>query len=198
MPRFQGLAKFHLHAVASDTPVAGKAKFQVRGEPGGIKAESKPSQILEDVVEVLGDEVREHEPVMKLRSPADQRAAIGRFPEPCHQRPEQEMLRQAHASVRRHLERPQFQQPQASGAGVGREKLIDAELGPMSIAGDVDQEVAEQTVHEPRRHLGRGRLRPGSRHWRQAGIQLPKSHLQLVERIVPGFIQARVAGWWAR
>ena len=49
----------------------------------------------------------------------------------------------------------------------------------MRVAGHVDQEIAEQPVDEPRRH-GRDRL-----------IRLLERELELVQRVVPRFVDAR-------
>ena len=62
---------------------------------------------------------------------------------------------------------------------VGRVELVDAELGAVRVAGDVDQQVAEQAVDEPR--LRRPRPR-GS---------LLEGDLQLVEAVVARLVDAR-------
>jgi hypothetical protein len=36
----------------------------------------------------------------------------------------------------------------------GAVELVDAELGAVGVAGDVDEQVAQQAVDQPRRHLG--------------------------------------------
>ena len=48
-----------------------------------------------------------------------------------------------------------FQQTQPSGRAVRRIEFVDAELGAMRVAGDIDQQVAEDAVHQPRRALAR-------------------------------------------
>ena len=60
------------------------------------------------------------------------------------------MLHQAHARVRRHLEGADLDQAEPAGRAVGRVELVDAELGAVGVAGDVDQQVAEQPVDQPR------------------------------------------------
>ena len=42
-------------------------------------------------------------------------------------------------------------QPQPAGRAVGRIQLVDAELGAVRVAGDVDQQVAEDAIDQPRR-----------------------------------------------
>ena len=94
---------------------------------------------------------------MQLGAPARQaRRRIGLAPEARDQRAQQQLLREAHARVRRHLEGAQLEQAEAAGGAVGRVQLVDAELGAVRVAGDVDQQVAEQAVDQPgRRRLAR-------------------------------------------
>ena len=73
------------------------------------------------------------------------------LPEPRHQRPQQQLLREAHPRVRRHLERAELDQPQPAGRRVGRVQLVDAELGAVRVARDVDQQMAEHAIDQPRR-----------------------------------------------
>ena len=102
-------------------------------------------------------------------------------PEPGDQRAQQQLLRQAHARVRRHLERAELDQPEPAGRAVGRVELVDADLGAMGVAGDVDQKVAEQAVDQP----GRRRLAvPG-------GGTLASAISELVEHIVARLVDAR-------
>ena len=61
---------------------------------------------------------------------------------------------------------------------VGRVELVDAEFGAMGVAGDVDQQVAEQPVDEPQRRVGAGR-----RHLREGDFKLVQLIVaRLVER----------------
>ena len=53
-----------------------------------------------------------------------------------------------HLRVRRHVERAQFEDAQAAGRGVGRIQLVDAEFGTMGVAGEIDQQVAQQAVDQ--------------------------------------------------
>ena len=124
--------------------------------------------------------MRQHEPVVQRRAEADRRAAEGLLPEPGDQRPQDQLLRQAHARVRRHLEGAELDQAQPTGRAVGREQLVDADLGPMRVAGDVDQQVAEDPVDQP----GRAGL--------AAGLgNLAECDLQLVELVLARLVQPR-------
>ncbi len=73
------------------------------------------------------------------------------LPEPGDQRAQQQLLRQAHPRMRRHLERAELDQAQPAGRAVGRIELVDADLGAVRVAGDVDQQIAEQAIDQPQR-----------------------------------------------
>jgi hypothetical protein len=90
---------------------------------------------------------------MQFGAPAHQACRIGLGPEAGHQRPQQQLLHDGHARMRRHLEGAQLQQAQAAGGAVGRIQLVDAELAAVGVAGDVDQDVAQRAVDQPGRHL---------------------------------------------
>jgi len=59
------------------------------------------------------------------------------------------VLREAHAGVRRHFEGAHLDQAEPAAAGIGRVELVDAELGPMGVAAGVDEQVAEEAIHQP-------------------------------------------------
>ena len=124
----------------------------MRREPLGLERVAGASQIVEHVAEVLRHEVRQHEAIVQRRAPAHRR----RGGTACRQNDatsaaQQELLRQAHARVRRHLERAQLEQPLPPAGAVGAEELVDAQLGAVGVAGDVDQQVAEDAIDQPRR-----------------------------------------------
>ena len=89
------------------------------------------------------------------------------------------MLRQRHPRIRRHLQRTELDQTETAGRAIGRIKFVDADFGTVGIAGDIDQNVPEQAIHQPQR-----RLDPG---WRHVG----KRDLQLIEAVMPRFVDAR-------
>ena len=89
------------------------------------------------------------------------------------------LLHEAHARMRRHLERAELDEAEPARRPVRRVELVDADLGAVRVAGDVDQQVAEQAVDEPRR---RRLLRL---------IRLLERELELVQRVVPRFVDAR-------
>ena len=137
------------------------------------------------VVEVLPDEVRQHEAVVQLGAPARQaRRPVRLAPEARDQRAQQQLLREAHARVRRHLEGAHLEQAEAAGRAVGRVQLVDAELGAVRVAGDVDQQVAQQRD----RPATAARRRP----WTVGGAaSSAKRDLELVDRVVARLVDAR-------
>ncbi len=85
--------------------------------------------------------------------------------------------------MRRHFEAAEFDQTEPPRRAVGRIQLVDAELGAVRVAGEIDQQVAQQPVDQPGLQ---GFL---------AGLELV-SHLlegdfQLVEAFVARLVDAR-------
>jgi hypothetical protein len=104
-------------------------------------------------------------------------------PEFGDQRPQQQVLCQAHARVRGHFEGAHFQQAQSTGGGFGGIELVDAELRAVRVASGIHQQVAEDSIYDPR--------------WNIAMIgNLAERDFQFVHLIVACFIHARgLAGW---
>ena len=101
-------------------------------------------------------------------------------PEARDQRAQQQLLRQAHPRVRRHLEGAELDQAEPAGRAVRRVELVDADLGAVRVAGDVDQQVAEDAVDQPGRRIAVARIG-----------HLREGDLQLVERVVARLVDAR-------
>src|ERR1700712_3250955 len=95
--------------------------------------------------------MRQHEAVVKRRSPAYQRAVLRFAPEPCEQSAHEQLLREAHAGIGRHFERAEFHETETPGRTIGGIKLVDADFRAMRVAGDIDEKIAEQTIDEPER-----------------------------------------------
>ena len=92
----------------------------MRREPFGTQRVAGRVQLDDHVGKVLLDKVRQQEAVMQLSAPARQlRRRIGLAPEPRDQRPQQQLLGQAHARMGRHFKGAQFQQAQAARGAVG-------------------------------------------------------------------------------
>ena len=84
-------------------------------------------------------------------------------PEPGDERPQQQLLGETHAGVRRHFESAEFDKPEPPGRAVRRIELVDADFGAMGVAGNVDQQIAEQPVDQPQRKRS---ARPAPACWR--------------------------------
>ena len=177
VPRLERLTHLEVHAAARHRAAQREAKLQMRREPLGLQPIPAAPQVGQDIVEVLRDEMRQHEAIVQFCAPADECLIVRRFPEPRDQRPQQELLRQAHAPVRRHLERPQLDEALPAAAAVRIVELVDAELGSMRVACDVNQQVAEDAIDQP---------------WRSAVpfAESRKRDLQLVNRIVARLVHA--------
>ena len=155
----------------------------MRRKPAGIKRIAGALHVGHHVVEVGLDVGRQHEAVVQLRAPARGGRGVGRAPETGHQRTHQQLLRDGHAGVRRHLEGAHLQQSQAASGGVGRVQLVDAELAAVGVAGDVDEDVAQTPIHEPRRH----RFTP----FGASFVNLLQRNFQLVQLVVACLVHAR-------
>ena len=109
-----------------------------------------------------------------------ERAPVRCLPEPGDQRAHQQLLGKAHAGMRWHLERAELDETKPAGRAVRRIELVDADLGTMRVATDVDQQMAENAIDQPRRRRATLlRLHFGER------------DLQLIELIVAGLVDAR-------
>src|SRR5690349_11885442 len=65
-------------------------------------------------------------------------------------------------------------------SGFGREEFVNADLGTVGVAGDIDEQVAKEDVAQP----GRGRLLlPGCE-------RAAEGDLELVEGVVAGLVDA--------
>ena len=157
-----------------------EAELALGLEPFGLEGVARPAQIAEHAQKVLPDEMRQHEFVMQGGAPAHQLALLGLAPEPGDERAQQQLLGEAHARVRRHLEGAEFEQAQAPCGAIGRIELVDADLGAMGVAAHIHQQIAEETVHQPG---GNGAL---ARHG-----HLGHGDLKLVERVVARLVHAR-------
>ena len=94
---------------------------------------------------------REQEAVVQFGAPTHERFDVRLRPETRDERTDEQRLHERHSGMRWHLEAAQFEQAEPAALRIGTEQLVDAELGPMRAAGDIDEEVTEQAVDEPRR-----------------------------------------------
>src|SRR5271154_7596769 len=116
MPGLERLTQLELDALVFDLAAEREAELGLRFVPVGAEGEPMRLEIGEHVEHVLPDEVREHEPVMQRRSPARQRSVERNAPKPRKNRADKQLLGEAHARVRRHLEAAKFDEAEtASG-----------------------------------------------------------------------------------
>ena len=179
VPGLERLAQLEREVAAFDRAADRKAELEVRQEPGVLEGEAGRAQIGQHVQEIGPHQVRQHETVVQRGAPADQPGAIGLLPEPGDQRAQEQLLGEAHAGVRRHLEGAELDQAEPAGRAVGVVQLVDADLGAMGVAADVDQKVAEQAIDQPGRRGLVGRRRQRQR------------DLELVQAVVARLVDAR-------
>src|SRR5262249_61944111 len=97
-----------------------ETKLALRLEPGRVEGISGAGEIVEHAQKIRPDEMSEHELVAQRRTPARERAALRRAPEPGDERAQEQLLGKAHARVGRHFERAEFDQAEPPGRAVGR------------------------------------------------------------------------------
>ena len=181
IPGLERVPQLQPHAPIGDRAVGGKTKLALRFEPSRVEAVARAPEVIERLAKILPHEMLQHEAVMQGGTPSRRRAVERLAPEPRHQGPQQQLLGETHAGVGRHLEGAELDQAEPSRRPVGREQLVDADLGAVRVAGHVGQQVAKQAVDQP----GRGRRAlAGRRHLRQRD-------LELVEQVLPGLVDAR-------
>ena len=121
MPGFERLSDFEIDAPLGHAAIAGEAEFEVRGEPVVLQRIAMVLEVADDVAKIFLHEMRKHEAVVQFDAPADEFLLVGSFPETGDQGAEQELLREAHAGMRRHFERTQFEKAETAGGALGRE-----------------------------------------------------------------------------
>ena len=179
VPRFERLPQFDMDALRRDRSIDREAELQVRREPLWLQREAVPAEIAKEIPEVVGHEVRQHEAVVQARVPANQRLIVGALPEAGNERAQEQLLREAHLRVRRHFKRSQLHQPLAAAARFRRVELVDAELGAVGVPRQIDEQMSKHAIHQPWRRIPA----PGD---------LRERDLELVQRIVPAFIDSRM------
>ena len=150
IPRFDRPAKLDLHTVEHGRSDAGEPELGERIEPAGVEVDAVRPQICGDIRDIVNQEVWQQISSVQIGAVADEWRPQRFIPEPCDQRPHQQRLHHRHLVMRRHLESAQFQQTQPAAWTVGAVQLVDAELGPVGVAGDVGQQVPQRPVDDPR------------------------------------------------
>src|SRR5258706_5343719 len=183
VPGLNRLAQLDLDAFVGNGAVAREAELEERREP--LEAERMPGavQVLDHVAKVERDEVRQHEFIVQPRRPVDQLLAARMLPEAGYEGAQQQDLHEAHARVRRHLEGAKLEQPEASGRRAGSVQLVDRELRAVRVAGEVDEEIAQDPVHEPRLLVRLADL--------ELLLELLEGDLALAERVWARLVDAR-------
>src|SRR5271166_866043 len=149
MPRLQRLAQFELNALVFGLAAERKTKFGLRFVPVGAEGVAMRSQIGEHVEDIFPDEVRQHESVVQRRAPARQRPVERVTPQAGEDCADEQLLGQAHARVRRHLEAAELDESETAGWAVRRIELVDADFRAMGVAGHVGENVAHQAIEQP-------------------------------------------------
>src|SRR5215831_20698041 len=184
--RLERVSQFQPDAAVGDGAIERKTKLALGMKPLRIEVVAGAAEIVQNVKKVPPSEVFQHESVVQRRAPTYRRATLWRAPEPSGQRAQEKLLRQAHARVWRHFERAKLDQAQPSGRTIGREQFVDAQLGTMGVAGDVDEEITKQPVHQPwARRLAL------ARRWHHG-----ERDLELVELVVARLVGARSLARW--
>ena len=106
-------------------------------------------QVADDVFEIGLAKVRQHPAIVDVGAPPHEAVPVGLAPELANESAQEEVLREAHARVRRHFEGAHFDEPKAAAATLGRKKFVYAELGAVGVAAGVNEEVAEDAVNDP-------------------------------------------------
>ena len=175
------MAQFQMDAALRDRTNGREAELEVGGKPVGLEVVPRLAQFHQHVFPVEPDEIRQHEPVVQRRSPAHQRMLARGAPELRDERTHHQLLRDAHARMRRHFERPHLNQTQPRTGRFRRIQLVDTKLRAMRVARQIDQQIAEDAVYQPRRDRFRARVG-----------HLVERDLHLVERIEARFVDARM------
>ncbi len=181
VPRLERVADFQAHATGLDPSGHRATQLEERAIDLGGMCQATGGEELQHVLEVAPDPRRQQEPVVQGKTPAHQRRPVRFLGQGGDQRANELRLRDHHPRMRRHLERAQLDQALASVGRAPVEELVDADLGPVRVAGDVHQQMTEEAIAQPGRRALAGWLREGA----------CERDLQLVERVVAGLVDAR-------
>ena len=132
-----------------DARRAGESELDERIEPGGIEFDARGGQIVDHLEQIALDEPGQQVPVVQRGAPPDRIVPYGGLPAAAT------MPRTSSACTRAICGWGGISNARSSSSpsrplGVGAEELVDAELGSMGVAGQVDQQVAQQPVDHPR------------------------------------------------
>src|ERR1017187_7233621 len=114
---------------------------------------------------------------MECSAPTNQTAVEWPFPKHAYQGADEQHLYKTHSDMRSHFKGTQFEEAKAQPATLRGIELVDAELGAMRVSSDIDEQIAEQSIHHDRRAVVRR--------------QIAKSDLQFVQGIRARLVYAR-------
>src|SRR5271156_1420195 len=146
VPGLERVAQFQVDAAGGHGTDGWKAELEVGSKPVAAKGVTGPIQIVDHILPVRLHEVRQHEAVVQAVSPGNQFLAIWLTPELRDQRSHQELLGQAHARVRRHLKRAQFEETETGSGALRGIELVDAEFGAVGAAGYVSEQMTKEAI----------------------------------------------------
>src|ERR1035441_337764 len=151
VPRLQGVPQLQPHTLPGYRTDLRKAKLEVWGKPLYLELEPRLTKVRHHALPVDLNKVRQHEAVVQRGPPPYEFPAVWRFPETCRERPHQQLLREAHLRVRRHLKSAQLYQSEARSGGVWRVEFVDAELGAVRVTCQIGEKMTKLAIGQPQR-----------------------------------------------
>src|SRR5687767_7314986 len=112
MPWFERLADFDLDSAWHDGSIFWKPEFKMGIKPLLLQRVAILLKVVDDLAKIFSNEMWQHEPIVKRGTPANQLLLVRILPESSDESPQQQLLRETHPRVRRHLKCPQFQEPE--------------------------------------------------------------------------------------
>ena len=99
------MAQLELDSCVREITDLRKAEFEMRREPFRLHRIAGCIELMHDVLEIALDEVRQHEAIVQLRTPANESCRlVGLLPEFRDQGSQQQLLSQTHLRMRWHFE----------------------------------------------------------------------------------------------
>ncbi len=127
--RARAPGEFQLHALVLDLAAEREAEFELRRRtiPGRGRSRCclRSSSTSRKSAQTI---MRQHEAIVQRRAPADEAAVERVLPEARDEGADQQLLREAHARIGRHLEAAELDQAEPAGRAVGRIQLVDADF----------------------------------------------------------------------
>ena len=173
------LRSFQPHVFHFDFADEREPELEEGFEPCDVEVDVMAAEVGDDIVDVGADVPGQQIPVVEVGAPTHESAGVRLLPEAGDEGSHQQRLHQRHLRVRRHLERPEFEDAQPAPFAVRAEQLVDTELGTVRVAGEVDEQMPYQSVDRPRRDVG------------TLTFQLGERDLQFVDGVDAPFVDPR-------